>query len=68
MIAVYQNPGIFIAKKIASTTGNTCGDLQCVKWHHNDPEGASRPFKVLTLIRVKMINRMPLYVGPYGGD
>ena len=68
MSDVDQNPGIFIAKKITSITGNTWGDLQCVRWHHNDPEGASRPFKVLTLVRAKMINIMPLYVGPYSRD
>ena len=41
---------------------------QCVRWHQNAPEGASRTFKVLTLIHVKMINTMTLYVGPYGGN
>ena len=65
MATVDQNLG-FLAKKIASLAGNTWEALQCVIWHQNAPEGASRPFKVLTLVRDKMIDIIPLYVGPYG--
>ena len=65
MAAVYQKPGIFLAKQIAALTGNTWEALLCVIWPNNYPEGVSRPFKVLTLVHAKMIYIIPLYVGTY---
>ena len=41
--------------------------LQCVIWHQNIPEDGSRLFKVLALVRAKMVDIMPLYVGTHGG-
>ena len=67
MVAVDQKL-VFLAKKIASLAGNTWEALQCVRWHQNAPEGVSCTFKVLSLVRAKMINIMQLYVGPYGGN
>ena len=68
MTDVDKNQVFFIANKLDSPTGNTWEALQCVIWHRTAPEGACRPFKVLTLVCAKMINIMPLDVGPYGGN
>ena len=65
---LFENTVFFLAKKPASLTGDTWEALQCIRWHHNATEGESFPFKVLKLIRTKMINIMPLYVGTYGGN
>ena len=56
--------GHYELTQVALLTGNNMEALQCVRWHQNAPEGASRPFNVMRLAFVKMINMMPLYVGP----
>ena len=62
-----ENPVFFLLKKLTSPMGNTWEALQCSRWHQNAPEYASRPFKVLTLVRAKMIDVMLLYVDTYCG-
>ena len=57
----------FSQKQLALPTGKTWEALQCVRKHRNAPEIVSRPFKVLTLVRSKMFELMPLYVGTYDG-
>ena len=57
----------FSLKKTASPTGNTLEALQCVRWYQKAPEGACRPFKVLTLTRPKLFELIVLYVGTYIG-
>ena len=61
-----ENP-VLIQKKIASLTGNTWEALQCVRLNQKAPEGACRPFKVLTLAPPKTLELIVLYVGVYGG-
>ena len=41
--------------------------LQCVRLHQKAPEGAFRPFKVLTLVLPKMSKLFIINVGVYGG-
>ena len=61
-----ENP-VFYTKKIASLTGNTWEALRCVRLNQKAPEGACRPFKVLTLALPKMFELIVLYVGVYCG-
>ena len=67
MTTVARKSGFFLAKKLASLIGNTWEALQRVRLHQKAPEGACRPFKVLTLARPKMFELIVLYVGVYGG-
>ena len=48
MAAVAQKSVFFLAKKLALLTGNTWESLQCVIFYQKYPEGACRPFKVMT--------------------
>ena len=67
-LMLIKTPALLLLKQLASLTGNTWGALQCVWWNQNDSKSASRTFKVLTHICAKIINIMPLYVGPYSGN
>ena len=62
MAAVAQKP-VFSCKKTAPLTGNTWEALQYVILHQEDPEGACRPFKVLTLAHAKIFELIVLCVG-----
>ena len=55
-----KTPVFFLAKKIATLTGNIWEYLQCVRWHQHNPECDSYPLKVLALVCTKMINIIPL--------
>ena len=68
MAAVDQKLIFTSQKQLSLLTGNAWEALQCVRWHHNYPEGASRPFKLQTLVHAKMLYITQLYVGIYGGN